>query len=100
MKELGNNIRKLRKSRDMTQEELASLLGISKIHLCSIETGKKDPSLRLLEKIADSLNVDPSFLVTKDENYFAVQSILSRADLPSIKLQILSIISDLENKPK
>ena len=96
MKQLGNNVRRLRKSQGMTQEELANTLGVSKIHLCSIETGKKDPSLSLLEKIADSLHVDPSFLVTKDENYFAVQRILSRADLPSIKLQILSIISALE----
>ena len=57
---LGQTIRKLRLSRVMEQNELAGKVGITQSHLSKIETGKANPSLRILRKIADALNVDPT----------------------------------------
>ncbi len=56
---LGDTIRALRVSRVMEQNELAALVGITQSHLSKIETGKANPSLRILRKIADALKVDP-----------------------------------------
>jgi transcriptional regulator with XRE-family HTH domain len=54
---LGRHIQKLRKERDLTQEQFAEKLHISLNYLGKIETAKKVPNLRLLYKIAEILKV-------------------------------------------
>jgi transcriptional regulator with XRE-family HTH domain len=60
---LGNRVRALRKKNDWTQVELAELLGIDRSYLSEIETGKKDPSLRVLKTIADGFKLTLSQLL-------------------------------------
>lgn len=55
--EFGRKIQRLRKNKDLTQEELADLLRISRTHMGHIEQGRKSPSMELLEKIARVLKV-------------------------------------------
>ena len=55
---LGSTIRKLRLSRGMEQNELADLTGITQSHLSKIETGKANPSLDKIKKMAQVLGVD------------------------------------------
>jgi len=57
---LGNRIRALRRERHLTQVELAEMLGIDRSYLSEIETGKKDPSLRILKAIADGFQLSLS----------------------------------------
>ena len=45
-------LRELRLERDLTQQQLADALGVSRQTIISIETGKYDPSLPLAFKIA------------------------------------------------
>lgn len=60
---LGKRVRELRQERGWTQVELAELLGIDRSYLSEIETGKKDPSLRVLKTIADGFKMNLSQLV-------------------------------------
>lgn len=53
----GARIRELRKSRKLTQEQLAEFLGIDQKHISLIELGKSYPSLDRLARIAESLHV-------------------------------------------
>lgn len=55
---LGKKIQKLRNILDISQEEFAHSLGISRTHFGHIEQGRKSPSMKLLEKIARKLKVD------------------------------------------
>lgn len=55
---IGKKIIKLREQKKMTQEKLAFENDFSKGYLSDIEAGKKLPSLQLLEKIAEALDVD------------------------------------------
>jgi len=80
----------------MTQECLAKKLGISKIHLCLIETGKKDPSLSLLRDIAEKLKVEPSILLSNDDKWLSIQSILSQHNISSIETLLVDILKELE----
>lgn len=57
-KRIGKKIVKLRNSQKMTQEKLAYENDISKGYLSELESGKKLPSLLMLEKIAEALGVD------------------------------------------
>lgn len=59
---LGKKIQKLRKSLDLTQEELAEKIYISRTHMGHIEQGRKSPSLKVMEKLARTLRVKVSDL--------------------------------------
>lgn len=54
---LGNNIKKLRKEKNWTQEYLAEQAGISVPFMTQIELARKQASLEVIEKIAKALNV-------------------------------------------
>lgn len=56
---LGNRIREIRRSKNLTQERLAEMVGIGTPNISYIETGKFAPSMDTLEKIAEVLDVKP-----------------------------------------
>lgn len=49
---MENNLRVLRATRDITQEDLAKKLGVTRQTIHAIETGKYNPSLDLAFKMA------------------------------------------------
>lgn len=53
---IGENIRRIRESRQITQVWLAEKVGISQAMLCQIERGTKNPSLQVGRDIANILN--------------------------------------------
>lgn len=54
---VGENIKKIRKSRKWTQAELAERVGIEPVSIARIETGINFPKEENLELIAKTLNV-------------------------------------------
>lgn len=64
---VGNNIRRYRKLRHLTQEILAEKLDVSTIYISYLERGSKVPSLELLVKIANVLEVEPAMLLLPDQ---------------------------------
>ncbi len=56
---VGNNVRRLRLRRDLTQEQLAFEAGIDLTYLGAIERGRRNPSLMVMVRIADALSVAP-----------------------------------------
>lgn len=52
---IGRKIKIARISRDMIQEDLALLANIDRVYLARIETGKANPSIKILSKIATAL---------------------------------------------
>lgn len=57
---MNNNIAKIRKQRGITQKELAEMVGVGNDWICDIEKGNGKPSMKVLEKIAEQLNVSLS----------------------------------------
>ncbi len=65
LKNIGLKIQMLRKQHDMTQEEFAKILSVTRSYVGYIEQGRKYPSLKLLMKIAVVLEVKlPDILTT------------------------------------
>lgn len=54
---LGSNIKKFTSKRGITAKELATKVGVSETHLSYISNQKRTPSLDLIEKIAEALEV-------------------------------------------
>jgi len=61
-KKIGKKIQKRRKQMELTQEELASMIGVSRAYMGYIEQGRNAPSLEVLEKIAKRLKMPLSEL--------------------------------------
>ncbi|CAG9717653.1 helix-turn-helix domain-containing protein [Clostridium neonatale] len=57
---LGENLKNIMKEKGVTSKELAERVGVSQVHISYILNNKRDPSVDLLEKIADILNVSVS----------------------------------------
>lgn len=56
-------IKALRERRGLTQEQLAEKAEISRTYLARLETGRHDPTLSMLEKLAKALKVDVAKLL-------------------------------------
>ena len=54
---IGENIRRIRKERGMTQEELAKKVYVAGSMICMIERGTKVPSMPTGKAIAEALGV-------------------------------------------
>lgn len=57
-RQLGQNIQNLRKSKKLTQERFAELIGIDSKNVSKLENGNFYPSAETLTAIANALNVD------------------------------------------
>ena len=66
LKILGQNIKKYREIKNLSQEFLAEKVDLSREYICNIENGKKYVSLRKLFLIADTLDVKFSDLANFD----------------------------------
>ncbi len=63
---LGENIRRLRQTRGMRQEELGSRIGVSKQSISNWENGNIVPSVDLLSLLADYFGVSTDYLLGRD----------------------------------
>ena len=71
---LGKRIRFLRRSKDLSQEELAEKVGISYKYLGEVERGKANLTIDIIEKLSGGLNIEISDL-------FDYQHEVSRGEL-------------------
>lgn len=55
---IAKKIRILRKSRGLTQQQLAELLGVQRATISNYEIGRRSPHIKELEKLADILGVN------------------------------------------
>lgn len=69
LKEFGDNFRKVRKSKKMTQKSLAFEADVEISQIYRLENGINNPTVTTLVKLAESLQVSPaeffSFFKTK-----------------------------------
>lgn len=63
--EIGKKIKALRKTRGLTQIQLADALGVERASISNYETGRRYPSLRTLEDIAHTLGVSLEYFGVK-----------------------------------
>ncbi|HXF44368.1 MAG TPA: helix-turn-helix transcriptional regulator [Candidatus Paceibacterota bacterium] len=62
-KQLGQKVRTARKKAGLTQEKLAEKSGLHRTYIAGIEIGKRNVSVKSLEKIAKALDVKPNSLL-------------------------------------
>jgi transcriptional regulator with XRE-family HTH domain len=56
-KKLGENLKKIRTGKNITQTEFAEKLGVDKSFVSNIENGKNNPTLSTITNLAKALKV-------------------------------------------
>ena len=62
-KEMGLRIKRLRRSKDLTQENLAAITGYSKSFIGCVENNTSTPSIETICKISFALGTMPDYLL-------------------------------------
>jgi len=62
-KKIGQNLRRIRERKGITQEQLALNAGLNRAYIGYIERGERNPSTDTLVKIAKALKVSPKDLL-------------------------------------
>ena len=58
----GLAVRRYRKAKKLSQEELAGKTGIHRTYIGGIERGERNPTLIMIRRISGALNISPSRL--------------------------------------
>ena len=66
-RKFGAQLRRLRRQRGMTQEQLAEISGYHATHIANIERGRNLPSLEAVFRLAQALGVSASELIAAAE---------------------------------
>lgn len=62
-KQLGANIKRIRTEKGMTQGDIVRALDLDRGYVSSLENGKRNPTLAMIEKIAGALGVSSDELL-------------------------------------
>jgi transcriptional regulator with XRE-family HTH domain len=65
--DLGTVIRVIRKARGLKQQDLAREAGISGNYLCFIESGRRDPTIAVLSRLAGALRIPMAMVFVLQE---------------------------------
>jgi transcriptional regulator with XRE-family HTH domain len=60
---LGQNMKRIRAKKKMSQGDISRALEVDRGYISNIESGKKNPTLATLQKLADALGVSPDELL-------------------------------------
>ena len=63
---LGYRLKELRKGRNMSQEELGKLLGVTKVSVSGYEKGTRVPSMEILLLILDVFNISADYILGRE----------------------------------
>lgn len=95
----GENLKKLRKSAELSQEQLAEKVGVSTKHIGALETGVSFVSSDLLEKFAELFNTSIStFFMEKTEtpptNYSPILEEIDKIVSKKMSIAMTTIINE------
>lgn len=62
-KRLGLNVRKLREAKGLSQEDFGFESGLHRTYVSDIERGTRNPTVRIVQRLADCLGVTPGSLL-------------------------------------
>lgn len=86
---------KLRKSKNVTQDDVAQYLSITRQAYSRYERNEREPDINTLIKLADYFDITLDMLLNDDCCYFADKKLI---DIPQDVLSLIDAISQLTDK--
>lgn len=93
---LGKRIAELRKSKGISQYEMAKRLGFSRGKLANYEQGSRQPDYETLQHIADFFDVTTDYLLGRTENPYPVNKDEEERTLDHYKNKIATEFPDID----
>lgn len=94
MVEFGAKLKQLRKEKNLTQKQLASLIGVQNSVISFYEVGERVPSPEIIIKLATALHVSSDYLLGIEKNESIDVSGLDEHD----KMLVRSLVDTLRSK--
>ncbi|HZG46610.1 MAG TPA: helix-turn-helix transcriptional regulator [Allosphingosinicella sp.] len=63
---LGRNVRRYRKLKGLTQEELSHRAEMERSYVSDLERGERNPSVKALGRLAEALEIEPKLLLDRE----------------------------------
>lgn len=96
---INNALKLIRKYHNLSQTQLAPKLALSTSYLSELESGKKEPSIDILQRYSEFFNVPLSSLVVFSETLEGKQNVSkARAFISKKMLKILEWVADLDDE--
>lgn len=67
MKVFSERLKELRKSKNLSQKELAEILNTTNSSICDWECGRNEPNLNTIRQIADFFEISCDYLLGKSD---------------------------------
>ena len=110
----GDNVKKIRVEKNISQQELADIVGIHSTHVSRYERNMAQPSVEIAKKMAEALNVSVDTLIygQQDEkaknnlkdadllNMFTKVQQLDKTDLTAVKTLLKAFIFQKETQQR
>ena len=100
---LGERVRALRERRGITRKSLAASTGVSERHLANLEYGDGNPSVLVLQQVADALDCALAELTgdvtTRSPEWLLLRSLLQHRDEATLRRVRLAIADLLDEAP-
>ena len=96
MKSVGQNIKKIRKEKGITQEEMAKILGISRSYLANLEAGRKNVGENTINKMAEKSGMSAYYLTTGEKTTYDM-NVVELDKL--VEDEVHSILKEVKKKP-
>jgi len=77
---IGQRLKKLREEKDLTQAQVAKILGVSRTTYTQYETGKSEPDLATVSKLAEIYETSVDFLLGKTDISTPIETIAAHHD--------------------
>lgn len=90
MSAIGKNIKLLRKSRNLTQQELADILNVSSMTISYYENGERNPGINTIYALAKFFNVTSDYLIGLEQD-----EIISSPQLQIVRSLCYKLIKDI-----
>ena len=76
---LGGAIKKARRDKNLTQEKLAEIIGITPMHLKQLESERRNPSVEVLYNIVNALDLSIDSLFSQNND--STQELINKINL-------------------
>jgi len=67
MQTLGQKLKELRNSRNLTAREVAEAVGLTRNAIINYESDTREPSLQILKKLCDFFDVSADYLIGRND---------------------------------
>ena len=93
---IGKRLRELRIKKGMSQQELGTAIGVTKVSVCGYESGSRIPNLEKLTKLADALQTSTDYLLGRE---IVVNNEENKTYIGSVSYEDVGLILELRHYP-